>query len=77
MNIYISDVMISDVIIAINSRNILGIFLGWQSLIRKLFCHAYQFKLENVSRTGSVQWKNLTVFLAISRISRGVHARLS
>jgi hypothetical protein len=41
----------------------------------ELFCHACQFKLENVSRTGSVQWKNLTVFLAISRISRGVQLR--
>jgi hypothetical protein len=30
-------------------------------------CPARQFKLENVSKTGSVQWKNLTVFLAISR----------
>jgi hypothetical protein len=32
----------------------------------ELSCHAYQFKLENVSRTGGGQWKNLTVFLAIS-----------
>jgi hypothetical protein len=43
----------------------------------ELSCHACQFKLENVSRTGSVQWKNLTVFLAISRISSGVHARFT
>jgi hypothetical protein len=43
----------------------------------ELSCHACQFKLENVSRTGSVQWKNLTLFLAISRISAGVHERLS
>jgi hypothetical protein len=32
----------------------------------ELSCHAYQFKLENVSRTGGVQWKNLRYFLAIS-----------
>jgi hypothetical protein len=32
----------------------------------ELSCHACQF------RTGSVQWKNFTVFLAISRISGGV-----
>jgi hypothetical protein len=43
----------------------------------ELSYHACQFKLENVSRTGSVQWKNLTVFLAISHISAGVHERLS
>jgi hypothetical protein len=43
----------------------------------ELSSHACQFKLENVSRTGRVQWKNVTIFLAISRISRGVHARLS
>jgi hypothetical protein len=30
----------------------------------ELSCHAYQFKLENVSRTGGVQWKNLTVFFS-------------
>jgi hypothetical protein len=29
----------------------------------ELFCHACQFKFENVSRTGTVQWKNLAVFL--------------
>jgi hypothetical protein len=29
------DVIICDVIIAINSRNILRKFLGWQSLMRK------------------------------------------
>jgi hypothetical protein len=38
----------------------------------ELYCHACQFKLQNVSRTGNVQWKNLTVFFAISRIS-GMH----
>jgi hypothetical protein len=42
----------------------------------ELSCHACQFKLQNV-KYRSVQWKNLTVFLAISGISRGVHARLS
>jgi hypothetical protein len=41
----------------------------------ELSCHACQFKLENVSRTGSVQWKNLTVFLAISGILRDVLSR--
>jgi hypothetical protein len=42
----------------------------------ELSCYAeYQFKLENMSRTGSVQWKNLTVFLAILRISASL-ARL-
>jgi hypothetical protein len=35
----------------------------------ELSCHACQFKLKNVSRTGSAQWKNLTVFLETSRIS--------
>jgi hypothetical protein len=43
----------------------------------ELSCHACQFKLENVPKAGSVQWKNLAVFLAISRISGGVNARLS
>jgi hypothetical protein len=65
-----------DVLIAIISRNILRKFLGWHSLIR----HACQFKLQNVQRiiyqalSGN---KFATVFLAISRISAGVHERLS
>jgi hypothetical protein len=68
--------MIWDVLIAIISRNILQKCLGWQSLIR----HACQFKLQNVQRiiyqdlSGN---KLATVFLAISRISAGVHERLS
>jgi hypothetical protein len=37
----------------------------------ELSCHACQFKLENVSRIGSVQRKNLTVFLEISHFSGG------
>jgi hypothetical protein len=70
------DVIIWDVLIAIISRNILRKFLGWQNLIR----HACQFKLKNVQRiiyqdlSGN---KFATVFLAISRISAGVHERLS
>jgi hypothetical protein len=43
----------------------------------ELSYHACQFNLENVSRTGNVQWKNLTVFLAISCFSGGLHARVS
>jgi hypothetical protein len=39
-----------------NSRNILRKFLGWQ-VDAELSRHACQFKLENVSRAGSVQWK--------------------
>jgi hypothetical protein len=42
------------------------------SVDAELSYHECQFKLENVSRTGIVQWKNLTIFLPISRISRGV-----
>jgi hypothetical protein len=70
------DVIIWDVLIAIISRNILRKFLGWQNLIR----HACQFKLQNVQR---IIYQDLssnkfaTVFLGISRISAGVHERLS
>jgi hypothetical protein len=70
------DVIIWDVLIAIISRNVSRKFLGWQSLIR----HACQFKLQNVQRiiyqdlSGN---KFATVFLAILRISAGVHERLS
>jgi hypothetical protein len=70
------DVIIWDVLIAIISRNILRKFLGWQNLIR----HACQFKLQNVQR---IIYQDLssnkfaTVFLGISRISEGVHERLS
>jgi hypothetical protein len=68
--------IIWDVLIAIISRNILRKFLVWHSLIR----HACQFKLQNVQR---IIYQDLsgnkfeTVFLAISRISAGVHERLS
>jgi hypothetical protein len=70
------DVIIWDVLIAITSRNILRKFLGWQSLIR----HACQFKLQNVQRIiyQDLSGNNFaTVFLGISRISAGVHERLS
>jgi hypothetical protein len=70
------DVIIWDVLIAIISRNILRKFLGWQNLI----CHACQFKLQNVQRIiyQDLSGKKIaTVFLAISRISAGVHERLS
>jgi hypothetical protein len=48
--------------LAINSRNILRKILGWQSLMRNYFVMhvSLKFKLENVSRTGSVQWKKCT-----------------
>jgi hypothetical protein len=55
---------------------ILRKFLGWHNLIR----HACQFKLQNVQR---IIYQDLsgnkfeTVFLAISRISAGVHERFS
>jgi hypothetical protein len=50
-------------VIICDSRNIFRNF--WLAkLDAELSCHACQFKLENVLRTGSVQWKNLTVFLA-------------
>jgi hypothetical protein len=70
------DVIIWDVHIAIISRNILRKFLGWQSFM----CHACQVKLQNVTR---ISYQDLSgnkftiVFLAISRISAGVHERLS
>jgi hypothetical protein len=70
------DVIIWDVLIAIISRNILRKFLGWQSLIR----HACQFKFQNVQRIISQDLsgnKFATVFLAISRISTGLHERLA
>jgi hypothetical protein len=76
IDILTNAVIIWDVLIAIISRNILRKFLGWQSLIR----HACHFTLQNVQR---IIYQDLssnkfaTVFLRISRISAGVHERLS
>jgi hypothetical protein len=70
------DVIRWDVIIGIISRDMLRKLFGWQNLIR-LACEVDFQYVQRIMYLDLSSYKFATVFLGISRISAGVHERLS